>query len=70
MSMWVPVKSDPIEVPDGFADYIDAWNNDDLPDGAWWAMLEEGVDSYNKEFGTSIDGNDGVHAYLRLKNEK
>ena len=59
---------DAIDVPDGFEHYLEAWDNDSLPDGAWWAYLEEGVASYNEDNGTSIDGNDGVHVYLKRKN--
>jgi len=51
-------------VPDGLEHFLEALDNDDLPDGAWWACLEEGVSVYNEVEGTKVDPNDGVHAYL------
>lgn len=49
--------------------WIDARNDDDLPDGAWWAVLEEAVVNYNAEYGTDHDPNDAVHAYLQVKTD-
>ncbi len=49
--------------------HIDCMNDDDLPDGAWWAMLEEGVRNYNEANGTNFDPFEGVHAYLRAKGD-
>lgn len=40
---------------------------DPMPDGAWWAMLEEAVAGYNREHGTTLDENETVHAYLHLR---
>ena len=61
--------SDYEHVPDGIEDFLEAWNNDELPDGAWWAMLEEGVTAYNEVEGTRVDPNDGVHAYLARRHD-
>ena len=47
--------------------FIDAHNDDDAPDGAWWAILEDSVTFWNKDHGTSYDENDTVHSYLRRK---
>ena len=51
-------------VPDGLEHFLEAFDNDELSDGAWWACLEEGVSAYNEVEGTDVDPNDGVHAYL------
>jgi hypothetical protein len=56
--------------------YIDAWNNPDAPDGAWQAMMESGVESYNQEHNTDYDFCDIMGEYidyrmeLERKNEK
>lgn len=51
-------------LPDELYYFIDAHNDDDAPDGAWWAILEDAVSYWNKEHGTNFDENDTVHAYL------
>jgi len=50
--------------------FIDAHDDDDLSDGAWWAVLEDAVRYWNKEHGTELDENDTVHEYLRLQERK
>ena len=49
-------------------DFLDGWMDisgaDDMPDGAWQAMCEEGVEAFNQEYGTHIDTNDGFHAWV------
>lgn len=50
------------QLKDLFA-YLDAADNDDLPDGAWWATLEEAVEYFNKGNGTTFNPNDTVHLY-------
>jgi len=47
--------------------FIDALNDDDMPDGAWWALLEEGAKNFNNEYGTDYDPFECVHGYLRAK---
>ena len=47
--------------------FIDAHNDDDLPDGAWFAVLEDAVTYWNKKHGTNFDENEAVHAYLERK---
>ena len=49
--------------------FVDAMNDDDLPDGAWWAMLEEGVRNYNSEYGTNYDPHEAVHRYLQARDK-
>ena len=46
---------------DGYLDYI--FNDDDLPDGAWWAMLESTIEDHWPD----ADGNETLHAYLEWK---
>ena len=40
------------------------YDDDDLPDGAWWAKLESGVEDFNKINKTNYDPFDMVHEYL------
>jgi hypothetical protein len=36
-----------------------------LPDGAWWAILEEGADAFLiRHHIKGVDANDAVHFYL------
>ncbi len=50
-----------------FMGYMDAHNDEDLPDGAWFAMLEEGAGSFIEQEGIStIDSHDLVNYYLKL----
>lgn len=57
--------------PDALMHFIDVQNDiaGDAPDGAWWAMLEEGVRNYNKHRGAHFEENDAVHAYLKWSSE-
>lgn len=52
--------------PDGFVDWMSGYCEgfDDLSDGAWQAACENGVDAYNKEYGTRIDTHDGWMYWL------
>lgn len=51
----------------GLKEWLDAWNNDDLPDGAWWAVLEEGAEAYIKDRKLKkTDAFDLVHVYISL----
>ena len=56
---------------DEFIGHMDARNDDDAPDGAWFAMLEQAAQEFmtkhNIHWG---DGNDGAHYYLRLKEKQ
>lgn len=38
--------------------YMDAHNNQDAPDGAWQAMLEDAVEMFNEDHGTNFDSHD------------
>jgi hypothetical protein len=63
------VYSDIIDKAPGLCDFLEAWDNDELPDGAWWAMLMEGVEAYNDEYDGDIDPHDGVLAYVYERGE-
>ena len=43
------------------------FNDDSLPDGAWQAMLEDGVKEYNRKNGTRYDPFDGFMYYIKNK---
>ncbi len=46
---------------DGF---LDAFNDHDLPDAAWFAKMMEGVEAYNEAYGTTIDPHSGVLEWI------
>lgn len=52
-----------------FLGHMAAYDNDDLPDGAWFAVLEEAAEGFFKERGLNIDRNDGAHMYIQSTNE-
>lgn len=52
-------------LPDDLFYFIDAHNDDDASDGAWWAMLENAVTAWNEKHGTNYDENETVHAYIQ-----
>lgn len=54
----------------GLADFMAAFDDPDLADGAWQAMLEDGGRAYAEEFGVDIDGFDAFHEYLAAKAEQ
>lgn len=38
---------------------------EDMPDGAWWAMLEDTVREFNTRTHNGYDPNDTVHKWIR-----
>ena len=44
--------------------FMSAYDNDDLPDGAWQAMLEDGAKAFSKEFEIHIDPYDAFMEYV------
>lgn len=53
---------------DSLVGFLEAFDEEDLPDGAWFARLEEGGRAFIKEFKLkNIDENDLVHEYLQAK---
>lgn len=51
----------------GLVDFMQAFDNDDLSDGAWQAMLEDGGDAYAETFGVKISGYDAFMEYVELR---
>jgi len=49
--------------------YMESWDDGNLPDGAWWAMLEDGVKCFNEEHGTKYDPFDTVHEYVAFMSD-
>lgn len=43
--------------------YLSAFDNKDLPDGAWQAMLEDGAKAFSEDFGISIEPFDAFMEY-------
>ncbi len=56
--------------PEHLFGYLSAHDDDDAPDGAWWAMLEDGVALYNEQYHTNHDPHETVAAYLRKCDEE
>ncbi len=53
---------------DDLIDYMGAFDMDELPDGAWFSVLEEGGKAFIKEFNVKgKDGNDIAHEYLNFR---
>ena len=48
---------------------LDAADNDDLPDGAWWQNLEDTVEHFNKVNQTDFDPNAVVHSWVEKKSK-
>ncbi len=55
---------------DALFHHIDAYNDDELSDGAWWSVLENAVTFWNEEHKTHFDECDTVHAYLKWKGKQ
>ena len=53
----------------GLVDFMAAFDDDSLADGAWQAMLEEGGEAYSQEFNVAIDGHDAFMEYVTLSGE-
>jgi len=44
--------------------WLKAFDDPELPDGAWWAKLENGVTFYNEDHGTNLDEHETVSEYV------
>ena len=54
-----------------FFGYMSAHDDDDLPDGAWFALLEESAERFIGEHALrNADPNDATHQYLRMSASK
>jgi hypothetical protein len=45
-------------------EYMELFDDDDAPDGAWQAILEDAVETFNEANGTNYDPNDAFHDYI------
>lgn len=58
----------PVRLRDKFVAHMDAAEIDDLPDGAWQAVMEEAaqgfIDRHRLKF---ADANTSMHQWIRLK---
>jgi hypothetical protein len=50
-----------------FKAYMDAHDNDELPDGAWFQVLEVAAEQFMKDNKIRGDANDAVHQYLEME---
>ena len=50
---------------DAFVSCMNAADNDDLPDGAWFAVLEETAARFMKENGIRGDELDATHQWIQ-----
>ncbi len=65
-------------LPENLYYYMKANDNDlveidhfeDIPDGAWWAKLEDCVMFWNREHNTQFDPFESVHTYIRMLERK
>ena len=44
--------------------HLEAYDDSNASDGAWEAMLKDGVTNFNETYGTDIDQHDGFMAYI------
>ena len=58
------------EQKEALADYLDAFNNDNLSDGAWQGVLMEGVEQFNEDMGLNIDPHEGFLIYVEIRGER
>ncbi len=49
---------------------LSAYDNDDLSDGAWQAMLEDGAKAFTQAYGIRIDPFDGFMEYVEHSGDK
>ena len=52
---------------DGYLSSV--YDNDGIPDGAWFAMMEDETKRFIKSKNLNMDENDLVHSYLRWKDK-
>lgn len=53
-----------------FIGFMDAHDHDELPDGAWFAVLETAAESFLTTNKIRGDANDAVHQWLNERSEK
>lgn len=47
-----------------FVAYMSAHDMDDLPDGAWWQVLEDAATTFLEEHKIKYDSNSATHKFL------
>lgn len=58
----------PVRMRPDFLAHMDAHNMDDLPDGAWFQVLEDAAAEFIKRNRLRfVDENTATHQYLRMK---
>lgn len=55
---------------DSLLGFMSAYDNSNLSDGAWQAMLEDGAKAFSKEFGISIEPFDAFMEYVEHSGDK
>ena len=55
----------PEHLKDEFLGFMRAANDDSLPDGAWWAKLEDAAEEFMRQHKLGDDANGAVLLYLR-----
>jgi len=60
----------PKHLREEFMSYMEAHDNDDLPDGAWFCVLENAGEQFLQEHKPKGDGNDAAHLYLEWSQPK
>lgn len=50
--------------------FLDAYDDDNLSDGAWWSRLEEGVTAWNELNNDNLDPHEIVSEYVAIQSEK
>ena len=60
----------PASLTDEFLGYMSASEQHDVPDGAWFQILEDAARSFLRSHGLKVDANDAAHQYLRLCSEQ
>jgi len=49
---------------------MEAFDDEDAPDGAWQAMLEDAVNEFNESQGTTFNSNDMFIEYVQRNADK
>lgn len=54
----------PLRFIEEFKSYMDAHDNDDLSDGAWFQMLEDAAQQFMNMYNIKGSANDAAHQYI------
>lgn len=50
--------------------FLEGYDHEHLPDGAWFQALSDGAESFKKKFKTRLDAHDLVMIYLQANSVK